>query len=278
MSPSPVQPFHVTNHSSYQSSADKCSEIGKLSLITYNVKNLKSNYVCINNLLNSHDFILIQEHWLFKFEEKLFSQFNSNIAYHAKYVDDSDPIPPIQKPRGFAGTAILWKKNSEYKVTKLPDGDHRITCIEIDTNPTPVLLLCVYMPSKGSKIRDNAYDETLDQIGHIIVKYTSSHNIICAGDWNATLLQASTQDARDRKLKEFLYEYNLTLAEYGSHASFTAPYGNSQIDYFLVDDNMKNHIVCSKLLSTLHDDTSDHFPVLLTIEIQSNATNTRNHD
>mgnify|MGYP001557667938 CR=1 FL=1 len=191
-SPPAADSTHVIKNDSHHSPADQYLEKNKLSIVTYNVKNLKSNFVCVNSLLNNHDVVIIQEHWLFKFEEILFKKFNSDWDFHAKFVDQADPIPPTQKPRGFGGTAIIWNSNSDLKITKLPDGDHRVVCVEIDASPKPILLMCVYMPSKGSKCRDNEYNESLDQISHIILKYSESHDIICSGDWNATLLTSST--------------------------------------------------------------------------------------
>ena len=72
-------------------------------------------------LLNSYDIIMFQEHWLFKFEHKLITPLcgDHDIDYIAHSVDEIDPIPPVQPPRCFGGTAIIWKRNNGLKYIKI---------------------------------------------------------------------------------------------------------------------------------------------------------------
>ena len=65
-----------------------------------------------------------------------------------KAVDSTDPIMPVQMPRGYGGVGILWKKDIDHLVTIVPDGGNRIQCITIRAEK-PVLLVSVYMPCKG---------------------------------------------------------------------------------------------------------------------------------
>ena len=67
-------------------------------------------------------------------------------------MDQYDPIPPIQLPRGYGGVAIFWKKDIDYLVNDLEIGSQRIKCIELQTEK-PMLIISVYMPCNLQNIR-----------------------------------------------------------------------------------------------------------------------------
>ena len=71
-----------------------------LSIASLNVKNLKINLNFVVSLSKSHNIIILQEHWLYGFESSLAQQIYNNSNFHIKCVDDLDPIPPVQPPRG----------------------------------------------------------------------------------------------------------------------------------------------------------------------------------
>ena len=66
-----------------------------------------------------------------------------------KAVDDSDPIPPIQKPSGYGGVGILWRKSLDPPVTVLEDGSESIQCVRVKTAGGHILIISVCMHSKG---------------------------------------------------------------------------------------------------------------------------------
>ena len=47
-----------------------------------------------------------------------------------KAVDTGDPMLPVQMPRGYGGSAILWKRTIDHLVRVLQDGGNRIQCVE----------------------------------------------------------------------------------------------------------------------------------------------------
>ena len=83
---------------------------------TLNVKNIETNDAFIYELLNTYDILALQEHWLFNFQlpdiEKRFPTHSS----HSRAVDEDNPLPPTQKPRGFGGVAILYRKSISLKI------------------------------------------------------------------------------------------------------------------------------------------------------------------
>jgi hypothetical protein len=50
---------------------------------------------------------MIQEHWLFNCQIQLLNEIHENLNGIGKYVDDSDPLQPIQMPRGYGGQRLI---------------------------------------------------------------------------------------------------------------------------------------------------------------------------
>ena len=106
-----------------------------LKVATLNVKNVESNTVYISEMLKKHDILAIQEHWLFNFQlQDLEKTFCSHFV-HSKAVDDYNPLPPTQKPRGYGGVALFYSKDLNYTVKKLTTGCSRIVAVEVLTTP-----------------------------------------------------------------------------------------------------------------------------------------------
>jgi hypothetical protein len=61
--------------------------------------------------MKQSNIILLQEHWLFNYELPALECIHPNLNAAGKATDDQNPIPPIQKPRGYGGVAILWNKS-----------------------------------------------------------------------------------------------------------------------------------------------------------------------
>jgi hypothetical protein len=77
------------------------------------------------------DIYLLQEHWLFDCQRHLLNEIRDRFSGVGKAVDSTDPIPPIQIPSGYGGTAILWKKELDSFITPLSVGTDRIQGIEV---------------------------------------------------------------------------------------------------------------------------------------------------
>ena len=90
------------------------------------MKNFKTNQNFVKELSNTHKIILLQEHWLYGFETAILEKIYDNSDYLVKCVDDADPILPVQPPRGYAGTGILWHKDLNHLITAIPDGSDRM--------------------------------------------------------------------------------------------------------------------------------------------------------
>ena len=145
-----------------------------------------------------------------------------------------DAILPVQMPRGYGGTAVLWQKKIDHLITPITDGGNRIQCVELQ-GKKPILLISVYMPCRG--LRDNIDDfvDCLLQLQEILTKCSNTHAILLGGDFNEDLSNASNH-RRKKSLEQFLKDNKLSTQP--SEKTYTAPNGAevSTIDYILRPD------------------------------------------
>ena len=221
---------------------------------------METSYTAISTLLSDAHFVLIQEHWLFNYQLKQLSLFDENVCGTGKFkaVDDSDPIPSIQKPRGYGGVGILWRKSLDHLVTVLEDGSERIQCVRVKTAEGPILIISVYIPSKGRGGNISEFQDCIYQLQEIIQKYYD-HFIFIGGDLNEDLTLPS-HSKRKEELVRFIDEYKLSTVPVGP--TFIHPNGKdcSTIDYFIFRDTsgVDVNITCC---NTLASNTSDHHPI-----------------
>ena len=111
----------------------------------------------------------------------------------------------MQKPRGFDGVAILYKKDVNLKIKKLSHGGNRI--VKIEVYPTPPICICnVYMPSRNSKNNSSdteSYMHCLDQLEEILNIYSRTHAVFILGDMNASLISRKG-NLQDILLQDFV--------------------------------------------------------------------------
>ncbi|CAG2245676.1 EIF4G [Mytilus edulis] len=209
-----------------------------------------------------------EEHWLFKFEQDNIGELFNKTSWTCKSVDENNPIPPTQKPRGYGGVAILWKQHLDHLVEKINDGSERIICIKINVKPKPILLICAYMPCRGSKQANEQFKECLDQLHEIILKYSDTCTPVLCGDWNCDLMKTTNKSARIKELEDFISSKKLMFKP--TPLTFIHPNGNetSTIDYIFVHDSLAEKVYNTIRLDMLSNNTSDHYPLLTEIETE----------
>lgn len=215
--------------------------------------------MAIHELAKTADIILIQEHWLFDCKLNKLNEVNSQLIGKGKAVDTGDPILPVQMPRGYGGTAILWKKELDSLVTTLPDGGNRIQCIELKCHK-PLLIIAVYMPSRGQTDNFEDYVDCLDQLCEILKKYSSTHQVVIGGDMNEDLVSR----ANSRRAQELLNFMNTnSLETQSTEATFIHPNGtdSTTIDYIIYRSDMADKISPICRMDAVGGNVSDHYPV-----------------
>ena len=89
------------------------------------------------------------------------------------------------------------------KVELRPD----FPAIEIHMPPKKILLISVYMPSRGFSAREEIFVDFIAQLSSV-----TEHHIIMVGDWNATALMQ--RDVRDNHFQSFIREMGLSVQLY----------------------------------------------------------------
>ena len=145
-----------------------------------------------NELSKFADIVLIQEHWLFDCNLHKIKEISSSYTGCGKAVDTGEPIPPVQMPRGYGGTAIMWKHEIDHLIHVLQDGGNRIQCAEL-RGENPLLLISVYMPCRGLSDIVEDYNDCLDQLREILLKFSCSHTILLGGDMNEDMMYVIKQ-------------------------------------------------------------------------------------
>ena len=113
--------------------------------------------------------------------------------------------------------------------------------MEITTNETPICLINIYMPSE-QKNGDINFKDTLCELSEIIETYRSTHQVIIAGDMNASLQR---DIARDKLFQSFVRDNHLdTLRLQSSDPTFYHHNGKfkSKIDYFLFNTDAASKV------------------------------------
>ncbi|KAH3735556.1 hypothetical protein DPMN_042092 [Dreissena polymorpha] len=90
---------------------------------------------------------------------------------------------------------------------------------------------------------DEEYKDMLDQVTEVVEKYSPTHNILIAGDMNASIYRSRP---RGVSLQNFITEHSLKVCNTQTDTFFhhNGRY-TSQIDYFLVDQEI-NEVVKQK--------------------------------
>ena len=245
-----------------------------LKIGSFNCKNFNNIYTMdfIQNTFKDCDFLLLQEHWLYKSQFHLFDNvFGSdvNVSYCGKSSMD-DSIIRIGRP--FGGNIIIWKNTIKNKIVSIDTVSNRLTCIKlfIDDENT-MLLFNVYMPcDTGRK------DECFIEFQNILVEIQSllsSHAPTCfiiGGDMNADF---------NRKLSPNVKELNVFCADEEAIPCFLLPVSTVKysyecsvsltgtlIDHFVIGKNLTDNIVSYSTVDSV-DSVSDHLGLLLEVDI-----------
>ncbi|CAC5390934.1 unnamed protein product [Mytilus coruscus] len=201
------------------------------------------------------DILILQEHWLYNFEKDEIEYFLENFICQVKCVDDTNPISPLQRPRGLSGTAVCYRREIANSVTEKPDGSMRINVIKVNLKPKPLLVIGVYMPCRGGADADNDYRETVDELSEIVLKYKSSCDIVIAGDMNASTAR-DKPNTRDKIFLDFIQEHCLYI-----------PNGLYDVQNIL-SSNTPGLVNNFKVLQRHPLNTSQHDPVAGSINVE----------
>ena len=234
---------------------------------TFNCKGFKSrNCNYLQQLFREVDFLLLQELWLYDYEFDNITKELNDSCYIAKSNMFSDKL---RDGRPYGGTAIVWKRNSPYHVTRVDTVSDRLCACKVEIQDVNFILIDVYMPTNMAANND-LFVEIFYEIVSMSLMY-ESYNIILAGDFNCNL---SNCDFRTDIFKEFLNLMELDCPTTESSHNILYTFINSQnhtslIDHFCISSDISSKIDKLYILDE-GDNLSDHLPLILELNIDVN--------
>ena len=232
-----------------------------LKITYFNCKGFKfRNYDYLKHLFNSCEILLLQETWLYEFENREFIKVLPECQYYAVSPMDNSNIGQMGRP--FGGCAILYHRNLACSFNPIVTASPRLCAVTIKSETYNLLLITVYMPcDDNSDLNFTVYGEILYEISNLINLYVG-YDIIIGGDINVDFNRDNSVNLSI--LKQFIADEKLlcpTLPLADNNWTFENSMGHrSFIDNFIVSSNIFN---CD--ISVLYDgfNLSDHNLVTL---------------
>ncbi|VDI31606.1 Hypothetical predicted protein [Mytilus galloprovincialis] len=166
-------------------------------------------------------------------------------------------------PRGYGGTAILWKKELDTLITPLTIGNERIQGIEISGEPN-LIILSVYLPCKGTSDHIDEFQDCIALLNEIVCTYKLTHQIIIGGDLNEDIINGPSSQ-RKASFTEFMEDHSLETKFTGSTFIHSNGHDTTAIDYFLYQNSYKHSVLEIKKLD-IGANVSDHYPIKMVLQ------------
>lgn len=235
---------------------------GKIRLASLNCKNIKANYIYINNLLEKNDIVFLQETWL-KEDETLESELNSDFRFFQKSGMDG------QQNRGRPYGGVMWLIKKSFTCPRVKFFSPRISTIEFPGT----VIVGVYL-----RFNDNKPETTIDQMSDLaevedIIDKAKDKNVVIIGDFNMDIYRNKKYD---KLLTKFVEKNKLISGDlmYTQATNYTYKSGKNRswVDHVLVNSSIADKILQVNLLSYDNEksNTSDH----IAIEIEFDSTHT----
>ena len=257
-----------------------------IKFASYNMHGFNSGLPMMQDICNSVDIILIQEHWLHTSELNKLNLVHDSFSSFAVSAMDKKSGNGILHGRPFGGTGILWRKSLvkdglHIKLIDKDEDDGRYITVMLSNK---LLITCVYLPCHSNSI---AYNVELSAIcAHLeslLDKYTDCYHII-AGDFN---FECNSAQQGYKLFNNLCSTYNIKCMDNESDAcGYTycseALGHQTWIDHVFVSESLCHDFTDFKIVDS-GCNNSDHNPITWHIEwytdvpIRSNLTKQQQH-
>ena len=183
-------------------------------------------------LINSFDLCFIQEHWLHR--DHLHKINNISSEFLSGGMDSG----VLLQGRPFGGCSILYRKSLASFISPLVSCSNRFCGVKfVDSCGLSHLLLCVYLPARGSSTASSEYLNTLGELQGFIA---SQHFdvLLIAGDFNVDFDRSGPFHSL---LVDFITELNLFVCDLPFKNSVGFTYEGSQG----FPPSWIDHVLCS---------------------------------
>ena len=247
------------------------NSVDQITFCSYNVKNYDNvKYDAVKSLFQKCTFLLVQETWLS--EKEFIRRFKNDFPNSECISSNKMDLKDIGPGRRYGGVGICYHSNMNCKVENLKTKSKSICAQNISISSLKILLINVYMPCSDNRDKLDEYSDILNEISSLCLESTTQY-IILGGDFNADPIR---KDGRTKLLREFISQENLynvldldianiPYTFYKENGPDIAP-STSTIDHFIISPNLIKSVVKYET-RPLHNNFSDHIPLLLTLNI-----------
>ena len=204
--------------------------------------------------------------------------FDSIDPSYSSIVKISEEINPYSRAScGKAGVAIMYRKCINDCISEIENiSSDRVLGIEL--NPGEIVstfIFCVYLPADGNIQK---YTEVLTELQTLVSYYVTQGNIVIAGDLNAQYISQnpSPSNIKSKHLTDFINSNSpvpVNTSNLCSGPKYSFIPSRSMIDHFLIDaTTAASCYSCQVIDESRLTLTSDHYPILLKLELELQPT------
>ena len=242
-----------------------------LSICTYNVHNFHKKAVrplkfkFLQDLLDSHTFLCIQEHWLY---ESNIENVIGGLKPGCNVIGCSPMNESVQRRgRPYGGCAIVWESSADFKADKVSCSNKRVLALEVSLKSgVTILLVNVYMPYNDNRPESLVdYREVVNDVNQLISE-RDPDEVVFLGDMNASFAGVSPL-VRERCgiIAELRDTFDLQCISDHIPMTFCDTEGrNSAVDHCFVSERLYSKLIsCDIIDNFIH---SDHAPVSMSFD------------
>ena len=220
----------------------------------------------LKELFEQCDFLMLQEHGLYKSQFQWFDNIQNGIGKHGESAMDENQL---LRGRPHGGVAILWNPKLKSKITPISCSSPRLCAVSAEFDSQKVLIICVYMPCDDRCHDQNIveYSQILNDI-EILCNSINVDSVWIGGDFNTDL---SRMNMQTNTLNNFTLRNNFSYCAQDICCNINYTYcsrgtgATSFIDHFIIGENALDKLLLFESVESIND-CSDHVPIKCVIE------------
>ena len=258
-----------------------------ISCVTFNAHGMKSSLPYVLDLAKQHDIVFINEHWLKESDFYTVTDICSETKIWCHLQSGMDPDVDLSG-RPYGGVSFLCRRSEDLAYKVMDPLSKRVLGLHVlNDNKVVLNIIGVYLPCNDSKPETmELYIQCLDQIQSVIDNCANNAPFIIMGDFNTTLPDEDTlkenwfcnkpYKPRSAVLYELISSNEMCVANFlfqqdVSH-TFSSVNGSSYIDHIIIPTYMCDRVLSCEILHSNSDNTSDHCPVRVDLDIRVDHT------
>ena len=242
-----------------------------LSICTYNVHHFHKQSVrplkfeFLRNLLNTHTFLCIQEHWLY---ESNIKPVIGSLKPGCNVIGCSPMNESVQRcGRPYGGCAIVWESSANFKADRINCTNKCILALEVSLKTgVKILLVNVYMPFNDNKPASLVeYRDAVNDVNQLITE-CDPDEVVYLGDMNASFA-SDPHSMRERcgLITGLRESFGLHRVTEHIPVTFCDSQGrNSAVDHCFVSEGLHRKLISCDIIDNFTH--SDHAPVSMSFD------------